>query len=439
MASISFMLRPSARAGSHHIGNLTLRIIHCRQVKVAALSDCRLYLHEWDKRAQTVIYPEDTPERHYYLKSVAKRLDSERAIIAEYIAMLEERGNYSAEEIIRLYRRRQSDSNLLGYSEYLAKDMERTGQERTAKAYRTVARGLVRFNSKDDIPLCQINTFLIKEFESHLRKHGKLPNTISYYMRNLRAIYNKAITARLISVDKTEKPFAGVYTGIAKTMKRALSLEELRKLHTLDFAPLLENKNIDPAESRKLEGLRSAWLLFFFCFHARGMCFIDLAYLRKENLRGGVIRYRRKKTGQHIEIKVTPEMHKIIDNFAPQVKTTPYLFPIITNSGKKARLQYENALNLQNRRLKKLAKMAIIHPVSTHVSRHTWATIGKQNNIPLRVLSECLGHSSEKTTLIYMGSLDSSILDRANELIALSVINPTTVKPRKQSAANLLI
>lgn len=135
-----------------------------------------------------------------------------------------------------------------------------------------------------------------------------------------------------------------------------------------------------------------------------------------------MIRYVRKKTGQQIEVKVTPEMQSIIDSFSADVRHSSYVFPIIRDAGKSARLQYETALRMQNHRLKKLAAIAgTSRTLSTHWARHTWASIGKQNNLPVRVISECLGHTSEKTTRIYLDLLDNKLLDAANETVLSAI------------------
>ena len=422
MTSISFVLRTSSKVDSP--GSLAMRIIHCREVKSITLSGYRLFPHEWNQNTQSVVYPPDNPERSSYLKTVEWKIKSEKALVGDYVKELDIRGHYCTDDIISLYRQKSNSSKLLGYTGLLARELEQRGQERTARAYRTVANGLIAFNKGVDIPLHQINSHLIKSFEMSLKEKGRLPNTISYYMRNLRAIYNKAIESKYVVNITGEKPFAGVYTGTTKTMKRALSLDELKSLHSLDFARLLKEEKPESQKHSRIDKLYFAWRLFFFCFYTRGMCFIDLAYLRKDNIKDGVIQYCRKKTGQQVEIKITADIQKIIDSFAPDVKYSPYVFPIIKDNRRSARLQYESALRLQNRRLLLLSGLACTRSFSTHVSRHTWATIGKRANVPLQVISECLGHASEKTTLIYMGLLDNSILDEANDLITSTIAFP---------------
>ena len=419
MTSIYFVVRTSSIA--ERAGSITLRIIHLRHVKNITIQGCYLYPHEWDKENQSIVYPIGDPKRSSYLETVERKIKSEKAIVEGYVVELANRGPYCCDDIVKLYHRRSTNNKLLGYAELLALELERRGQYRTARAYRTVTKGFVAFNKGQDIELRYINPYIIKSFEAHLKSRNLKLNSISYYMRNIRVIYNKAIASKLIS-DHNEKPFTGVYTGVDKTVKRALTLEELKKLNSLDFTVIISKEKPESREHKRLENLYVSWRLFFFCIYARGMCFVDLAYLRKDNIKDGVIKYCRKKTGLFIEVKITQKLQEIINSFANEVKYSDYIFPIIKDMKRNQRPQYENGLNLQNLRLKALSRLAGIHAFSTHVARHSWATIGKKENLPLRVISESLGHSSEKTTSIYLGLLDNSVLDEANDHIT-SVIN----------------
>lgn len=421
MTSINLVFRPSTRPG-RQTGSLSVRLVHRRHYKTFTLAGCRVYADEWDRQSQSVVYPADNPCRSALLREVENVLERETGLLAGFILSLENRGRYTLEDLTGLYRQKRDDGKLLGYADGLAAAMEERGQYRTAKAYRTVTRGIVRLNKGADIPLHHINARLIGDFEAHLRERELMPNTISFYMRNLRAIYNKAAEEKLIVKRRDENPFEGVFIGVTKTMKRALSLDEIQKLKDLDFGRMLERGKTGKREEAALRNLHAAHRYFGFCLYARGMCFIDMAFLQKKNLRGGFIRYIRKKTGRQIEVRVTPEMKEIIDSFAHETAGSPYLFPVIRDEGKPARLRYESALRTQNSRLKKLSSMAGIGPrISTHWARHSWATMGKQLNVPTSVISECLGHTSENTTLIYLAQLNNSVLDEANERIALAI------------------
>ena len=423
MTSMNLVLRPSTKPG-HSEGSLSLRLIHHRKVKTVILPECKLYPEEWNRKSQEVVCRGNDPRRIAYLENLDKRILSEMESVTNLIIKLEKEGRYNLDDLMKIYRQRKEDSNLLGFTENLASGLTAKGHDRTANAYRTVTRGLVKFNKGLDIPLAEINSCLIKDFEKYLKDTGRLPNTISYYMRNLRSIYNKAVVGKQLPQPK-ENPFAGVYMGVTRTMKRALSIEEIKKLYDLDFSSLLKGKKAASKEYRFIENLETAHRYFFFCFYARGMSFIDLAYLRKENIRGGFVRYIRKKTGQQIEVRVTPEMQSVIDSFREDVLDSSHVFPIMRDKDKGLRLQYETALRQQNYHLKRLSLLAKIRkPVSTHWARHSWASTGKLNNIPIRVISECLGHTSEKTTLIYLNSLDNSLLDSANEIIISAICRP---------------
>lgn len=423
MTSINLIFRSSSRTGCNE-GSLFFRLIHERKSRTVTIPGCRLCSEEWDKSKQTIIYPVNDPVRFAFLKEVEQKLRQESEQLNIHLAALQKQGYYTVDEVVRLYRLRKDDGKLLGFTDILVSDLESNGQYRTARAYHTVVRGLVGFNKNVDIPLTQINSHLIKGFEAYLKQAGKLPNTISYYMRNLRAIHNKALLSGQLMNNKHENPFDGVYTGVTKTMKRALTLDEMKSLCQLDFDSLLAKENLSVRKYFDLTNLYTALQYFKFCFYARGMCFVDLAYLRKDCIRGGVLRYVRKKTGQQIEVKVTKEMQDIIDAFASLTEYSSYLFPVIReNDSRSARLQYETALRTQNARLKRLVRLAGIgKQISTHWARHSWATICKQRNVPLGVISECLGHTSEKTTLIYLGTFDNSVLDAANEAVASAVL-----------------
>lgn len=155
-------------------------------------------------------------------------------------------------------------------------------------------------------------------------------------------------------------------------------------------------------------------------FYLRGMSFIDMAYLKKTDLKNGHIVYRRRKTGQQLIIKWTKEMQMILDKY-PENKSD-YLLPIIRNIGTNERYSYRNTGYNINRNLKNIAAMVgITIPLTLYVARHSWASAAKSKGIPLSIISEGMGHDSENTTKIYLASLDTSIVDKANALILKSL------------------
>ena len=156
--------------------------------------------------------------------------------------------------------------------------------------------------------------------------------------------------------------------------------------------------------------------MFLFSFYTRGMSFIDMSYLRPENLAGGYLLYVRKKTGQPIQIKWEKCMQDIVNRYQPN--PTGYLLPIIVDPDRDERNQYRNILFHVNSGLAEISGMLHIDPpVTTYVARHSWATVAYAKDIPVSVISEALGHDSERTTRIYLASVSTARVDRANSMI----------------------
>ena len=141
------------------------------------------------------------------------------------------------------------------------------------------------------------------------------------------------------------------------------------------------------------------------------MSFVDMAYLKKSDLKNGILTYRRRKTGQQLTIKWEKCMEEIVTKYEDR-SATQYLLPIITSPFANERIQYMNALSRVNVALKEVARL-----LTMYCARHGWASIAKSKNIPLSVISEGMGHDSEETTRIYLASLDTSVVDKANSLI----------------------
>ena len=160
--------------------------------------------------------------------------------------------------------------------------------------------------------------------------------------------------------------------------------------------------------------------MFMLSFMLRGMSFVDMAYLRKTDLSNGYIIYRRRKTGQQLTIKWTKDMQLVLDKYPENA--SGYLLPIVRNPGTNERYTYRNASYNINRSLKAVAKMAgVTIPLTLYVARHSWASAAKSKCIPLGIISEGMGHDSETTTQIYLTSLDTSAVDKANSLILSSI------------------
>ena len=261
------------------------------------------------------------------------------------------------------------------------------------------------FRENKDVLLEDIDSDLMLMYEAYLYNRGLTKNSSSFYMRILRAVYNRAVEKDLTT---NRNPFKHVYTGIDKTIKRAISLKAIKQI-----------KNLDLSLQPSLDFARD---MFLFSFYTRGMSFIDMAYLKKKDLSNGTLSYRRRKTGQQLFIRWEKCMQEIAAKYYSPL--SEYLLPIIKPMSGNERTQYQNAMYLINRKLKDIGKMIDVQlPLTMYVARHSWASVAKNKNVPISVISEGMGHDSEMTTQIYLVSLDTAVVDKANSMILNSLLD----------------
>lgn len=336
--------------------------------------------------------------------AVHKAVDMDMARLKRVIAGMEARGwDYSVDDVAEEYGRQCKSGLLFDFMERVIASLLANGRVRTSETYRAALNSFRRFRSGEDVMIDCLDGAMMEAYQAWLRRRGLVPNTVSFYARILRAVYNRAVEQGLTADCR---PFRHVYTGVDKTVKRALQLPVIRKI-----------KNLDLKEAPELAYARD---MFMMSFYLRGMSFVDMAYLRKTDLRAGYIVYRRRKTGRQLVIKWTRAMQQIVDRYPDN--NTGYLLPVIRNNSHNERNAYRNTSYNINHGLKRIGELVGVSiPLTMYVARHSWATAAKEKGVPVRVISEGMGHDSEATTQIYLASLDTSVVDRANSLILSSL------------------
>ena len=290
-----------------------------------------------------------------------------------------------------------------------------------ANNYRSAANSFSRFlqtRQKKDISVKKITSQMIIDYEAWLQIDGLCKNTISFYIRVLQSVYNKAVRQGLTN---DHKPFVSVYRGVAKTVKRAIDSQEVYQLKMLDIRTALIKKGYSGKRLDHLQKqLTFARDIFIFCFCARGLTFVDLAHMRKSNVNGGLLIYIRRKTKQRIEVQIETQMQEIINRHPSQ---TEYLLPILTKTEDKESVyqQYRYAIGRYNAHLSMLGEMLGGLKLTSYVCRHSWASAARQQHVPLSVISQSMGHDSEKTTEIYLKSLKCNIINQANHELLTNV------------------
>lgn len=402
MATVKVKFRASSIETKE--GSLYYQVIHNRLARQVHTS-YKLYPSEWDTSRFKIILPSDIEEgRRNYLLSMKASLTDDLSRFKEIIMRLDRAGSpYTASKVVELYVSPTNCGGFIAFARKLIRELKQIGKRRTAETYTTALNSFVRFHGESDLLFEELDSNLMIEYETYLKEHNVCPNSSSFYMRNLRAIYNRAVEKEL---TEQHNPFKHVYTGVDKTVKRAVPLKVIRRIRDTDLT-------LSPVMDYARD-------LFMFSFYTRGMSFVDMAYLKKKDLQNGVLSYRRQKTGQQLFIKWEKPMQDIVSKY--DTGDTPYLLPIIKDMDTDARRQYKNAAHLVNSKLKKLGeRLGLSIPLTSYVARHAWASIARSKNIPLSTISEAMGHDSENTTRIYLASLDTSVVDKANSLILKSL------------------
>ena len=400
MASIKVKFRPSTVAD--HEGTIYYQIIHERKVR-QLLSDYKVFSSEWDE-SRSMVTTTQKSERKSFILSIRERIRWDVERLTKIERKLGANGlSYTADDVIDEFNRYAREYSLFNFMESIIAKLKQNGKVRTSETYKSTLNSFKKFRQDEDIVLDCLTSEIMVAYEAWHHKRGVAPNTISFYTRILRAVYNRAVEDDII---ENRNPFRKVYTGVDKTVKRALPLTVIKKIKALDLSL---NASLDFARD-----------MFLMSFYLRGMSFIDMAFLKKTDLKNGYVTYRRRKTGQQLIIEWTKEMQMILDKY--HENESDYLLPIIRNPGTNERCTYRNVGYNINHNLKNIAGMVgVTIPLTLYVARHSWASAAKAKGIPLSVISEGMGHDSETTTQIYLASLDTSVVDKANSLILKSL------------------
>ena len=262
----------------------------------------------------------------------------------------------------------------------------------------------------------------LKEYEDWLAGQQSSPNTISTYMRTLQAVYNRWMSPGIEGYNPVL--FKDVYTKVESRTKRALTAEQMEQLRNTDFSVLT---------------LRQQQVLTYFLlmFMLRGMPFIDLAHLRKSDLRNRRITYRRHKTGKLMVVDVPPDAMRLLQKYRDKTDSE-YLFPLLHGGlfMEEHHHRYQETLRHFIRELARLMKQLLPGvSVSSYTARHTWATLAYHNGVPVGLISQSLGHSSIRVTMTYLKPFDAEVIDRINRQV-ISLVKKS--KKRKDGRFNML-
>ena len=396
MTTVKVKFRKSIVDGK--TGTVYYQICHaslCGQIT----TNIHLLPSEWDEE-NGAVRTSTKMAKELRLQKYRLKLESDVKQLHQIIRSLEERmDSYTVSDVKQAFQSHASRISVLSYMELHIQKLKRHHHLGTAKNYQCALHSLSDFLGGEELSFNQLNEGLVMEYNDYLEGRGLVKNSISFYMRIWRAIYNRAVKERIVDQNF---PFQSVYTGIDHTRKRALPEDAINKLMALD---LKRSPSLDLSRD-----------LFIFSYCTRGMAFVDIAYLKKKNIDGNKIIYNRRKTNQLMMIKIEPCTLYLIEKYKERTADSVYVFPILNAVDENTSYrQYMLALSMHNLKLKKLASLAgITTSLSSYIPRHTWATVARNHHVPISIISAGMGHSSEKTTEIYLASLENTVVDDAN-------------------------
>ena len=294
------------------------------------------------------------------------------------------------------------------YFHYLMDAMEKNHQYGNRRVYGTALNVLKAVCGSLDFPFSSLSLNVLRKIELKLRDDGLRETTISNLFRTIRAVYNRAIKDKIASNEDYPFDQFQMCRFDLSTAHRALSKDDIQRIITYKIQP-------DDVPEMEL-----AVDLFTFAYFCAGMPFFDLCNLRESNINGGILTYERQKTHLPIRVAVPEQASAIVSKYRSQSKG--YIFPILNEQVHKTDLQIRNCvrLNLQsiNAALRRLGdKLGLPLKLTTYVARHSFASVLKEEGIPVATISELMGHQDPKTTQIYLDGFSVNHMANAQELL----------------------
>lgn len=354
----------------------------------------------WDKKLQKV--KSNYPDSDLVNNTISsKKLEYQKAILQLDL----KNKPYDFVDILNMLSVR-SDTNLIEYGWTQVDILKKTKKFGNAMVYEDALNKIKQFHKSGKIKFEQLTYQYLKSFEQSMLQDGIKLNSISVYMRTIRAIYNRAIKDEI--VDRKYYPFNKYKIKSEKTKYRKLSIDNIKSISNLELpenTAIWHNRN---------------YFLLSFCLI--GMSFIDLSNIKVEDVFNGRLIYRRQKTGKVYSIKLYAKALEILNFYAVGKVSGDYILPIFPK-GKEGTEELKKISMLKVRTCNKYLgviskKLEILVVVTTYYSRYSWANIAKELGFSKDLIAEALGHDyGNRITGIYVDDFDSERIDEANFII----------------------
>ena len=403
MATFKLKFRPST--SRNKAGTLYFQVIHRRSTRTV-YTDYHVMPEEWDEKL-SFLRIIGSSERQAELRLIVPKVRWDIRQLTSIITEKEQSWvEYTVDDIVSAFRLLPPCQTWFSFIRGMIAKKLCIGRTGTAKTYGDALASFSCFRKGEDLLIETLDAETMNLYEAWLKGRGVKRNSSSCYLRTLRTLYRKAVD---LGMTTDKDIFRHVFTGFAKTTKRAVPLDAIHAIRQLNLP-----------EGSFLAFARDLFVLSVFL---QGISFVDMAYLKKSDIKTGLLQYIRKKTGQSLSVGWEPAMQAIVDTYAHLTVGSPYLLPIITRQDGTERRQYERMGHKVNCYLKKIGKMVGLQvPLTTYVARHSWASVMRDLGVSLSIVSKGLGHESLKTTQIYLSSIDTDGVVKANRRMIRKIL-----------------
>ena len=358
-------------------------------------------------------YTENIPKtKHPLFKEIFNKINKKKHEASKLLLDLDnDEKDYSAEFLqSKLKSKVIGKRTVFQYFDDVIERLEKANRIGYSNVFRATKKSLLNFRDEIDFEFSDVTMNFLTRYEEDFYSRGCVLNSVFVHLRTFKTLINYAKRDEIVRPEFD--PFKNIsFTKFRriKTAKRAISKQEIYSIIDLDLEPdtsLYHSRNY-----------------FLFSYYNRGINFIDMAFLKWENISKDRLNYVRRKTKESFTIGLLEPAKEILKYYKNQDYYTKqgYIFPILSDNYQTAKsidYRIDRMLKIVNSDLKTIAEKAKIETrLTTYVARHSYATIMKRNGISISMISESLGHESEKTTQIYLDSFENGILDEASKVI----------------------
>lgn len=373
---------------------LMIRICKDRKMKYQSLG-ISIHPKYWDFKANKPT--PKCPNKEYIEKVIAEKTKAYMDKVLELKAMEKDfTATTLAEKVHKSSKVKTVQEVFLQYIQ----ELEAANRLRYAEMYKCTMHSILKFNKHLNIYFPDIDVAWLRKYETWLLSQGLAINTLGTRFRHLRVIYNYAIEEKIVKEEYY--PFKSF--KVAKLSQTTAK----RSIHKDEILAVLNYQGKTPMECFAID-------LFTFSYLTAGINFGDIARLTKDNVLENRLVYVRKKTQKQIKIPLQEQAKSLIHKYG--TAENPYLFPILSNFHRTEQQKVNRIhkiISKVNRALKQIGEeLNISIDLTTYVARHSFATVLKRSGVSTSLISEALGHSSERVTQIYLDSFGNDQMDNA--------------------------